>query len=366
MTIYEENLKTLSKVYPQMDELIQEAKEKLKPELEIVEETSYDGEKILKIKKEGRSYYLNGKRNAKEPAKIWVETLGELEENSPVFIMGLGNPTYLKELVEQTKKKITIVVYEPSFQIFQKFLENVSFQRWMEKHLIIFWVKGLRGMDDKIMNGVVGNLLRHEMIPHYRKLILPNYDVLFTEEAVSFMRIINDSIDNQIVNYLTQMRFSSVTVKNLLDNVKYLCDGYKTTQLVQVIPRDIPGIVVAAGPSLNKNIQELKKAKGKAFIIAVDTAIKPLLAEGIIPDMFAIVDGGKPLSLVQKDEAKKIPLVTTMNAHSAILKYHTGMKFFYDEGYGIAQEILVKGENHMVVSILEEVLQPTHSRFFIK
>lgn len=343
MTVYEENLKTLSKIYPQMDELIQEAQEKLEPELEIIEEISYDGEKILKIKKDGKNCYLNGKRNAKEPGKIWAETLGNLEANSPVFIMGLGNPVYLKELVKQTEKKITIVVYEPSLQIFLKFLESVPIQRWMEKHLIIFWVKGIKGMDDKEMSKMVGSLLTHEMIPHYRKLIVPNYDVLFPKETLAFVKIISDVMDNQIVNYLTQMRFVNVAVKNVLDNVKYLCDGYKTTQLVEVIPRDIPGIVVAAGPSLNKNIQELKGAKGKAFIIAVDTAIKPLLEAGIIPDMFALVDGGKPLNLVEKEEAKDIPLLTAMSANSEILEYHTGMKFFYDEGYGIAQEILNKG-----------------------
>ena len=60
------------------------------------------------------------------------------------------------------------------------------------------------------------------------------------------------------------MNFSTVFARNVLSNVKYLCNGYKTVQLIQVIPRDIPGIVVAAGPSLNKNIKELKKAKGKA------------------------------------------------------------------------------------------------------
>ena len=100
-----------------------------------------------------------------------------------------------------------------------------------------------------------------------------------------------------------------------------------------MIPRDIPAIIVAAGPSLNKNIKELKKAKGRAFIIAVDTAIKPLLAEGIIPDMFAIVDGKKPIELVEKEEARNIPLLTSISAANSVLSYHTGKKFFYNEGY---------------------------------
>ncbi len=344
MTIFEENLKTLSAFYPQMDKLIEEAKEEFEPELEVVEEAAYDGDRIIKIKKEDRVCYLNGKRNTEEPAKIWRETVGELAANSPVFLMGLGNPAYLKELSEQSKDRLAIFIYEPSFQIFIDFLEHVPLKRWMEKHLIVFWVKGIEGMDDKAMRGLVEKILRYETIPHYRKLILPNYDVLFPEEALAFLKMINECMSSEIVNYMTQMRFSTVTIKNLLDNVKYLCDGYKTTHLVDVIPRDIPGIVVAAGPSLNKNIQELKKAKGKAFIVAVDTAIKPLIAAGIIPDMFAIVDGKKPLDLIQKEEAKEIPLVTTINASSDILKYHTGMKFFYNENYMIAEKILMRGD----------------------
>lgn len=344
MTIFEENLKTLSAVYPHMDKLIEETKEKFEPELEIIEETSCDGELILKIKKEDKVCYLNGKRNTEEPAKIWVETLGKLTTNSPIFVMGLGNPKYLQRLVEDTENRLAIIIYEPSFQIFLNFLEHVHLQKWMEKHLIVFWVKGIKGMDEKAMSELVKKVLRYEMVPHYRKLILPNYDVLFPEEAVAFLRMINDVTNDVIVNYLTQMRFAEVSVRNLLDNVKYLCDGYKTTQLVEVIPNDIPGIVVAAGPSLNKNIQELKKAKGRAFIVAVDTAIKPLLAEGIIPDMFAIVDGKKPLDLIQKEEAKKIPLVTTINANSKILEYHTGMKFFYNESYALVERILMHGD----------------------
>ena len=342
MTIYEENLKALSAKYSRMDELIEEAKEKMEPELEIIEEVSYDGEPIIKVQKEGRTCYLNGKRNTKEPAEKWVETLGKLSNNAPVFIMGLGNPSYLKELAEHTKKKITIIIYEPSFQIFLHFLEHVSIAEWMEKHMITFFVKGIKGMDEQAMRGLAGRVLTYESMPFSRRLVLPNYDVLFPDEALGFIKGIFDIANFELSQYSTQISFSTVTVKNMLDNIKYLCNGYKTIQLVEVIPRDIPGILVSAGPSLNKNIKELKRAKGKAFIIAVDTAIKPLLSEGIIPDMFAVVDGRKPLSLVEKEEAKEIPLLGTLSASSAVLEYHTGMKFFYNEGYAVSDHILLK------------------------
>ena len=98
MTMYEKNLKTLADYYPEMDQRIMEARAEQKQVLEIFEETSCDGEKILKIKKDDRICYLNGKRNAAEAAQSWVKTLGDLVRDTPVLMMGIGNFSYLKEL----------------------------------------------------------------------------------------------------------------------------------------------------------------------------------------------------------------------------------------------------------------------------
>lgn len=110
-------------------------------------------------------------------------------------------------------------------------------------------------------------------------------------------------------------------------------------QLDGTIPNTIPAIVVSAGPSLNNNIMELKKAVGKAFIIAVDTAVKPLVKAGIIPDMFAMLDGKKPLELVEVEEVREIPMVAYVTGAKSIFNYHTGKKFFLDENYRYVQEL---------------------------
>jgi hypothetical protein len=339
MTMYEKNIKTLADYYPEMDQRIMEARAEQKQVLEIFEETSCDGEKILKIKKDDRICYLNGKRNAVEAAQSWVKTLGDLVRDTPVLMMGIGNFSYLKELAEQTKKRLTIIIYEPSLQIFLKFLEMTDIRKWMEKHVIIFWVDGLDGMDEKNMQGLLGAVLRYEMLDHFKHFILPNYETLFSEKAVEFMKVCRDVAVKALTGYQTNRIFAGVMVKNLFSNARYLCDGYKTTQLIEVIPRDIPGIVVAAGPSLDKNIHDLKKAKGKAFIVAVDTAIKPLLRVGIVPDLFAVIDALKPIELVRIEGAQEIPLLTTLNASPDVLDYHKGMKFFFNESYQFAEKI---------------------------
>lgn len=339
MTIYEKNLRTLARYYPQMDELIEKAKQELETDIEIIEGYSIDKELIIRVKSGYGRCYLNGKRNAKEPAKEWYKTLGALISNAPILMMGIGNSTYLRELVEQTKTKLVIVVYEPSLEIFLHFLGYTDLEPWMEKHTIIFWVNGLNGMDVKSIKQIIERVLTYELLEYARILVLHNYDILFPNETLEFMRICRQVVSEGMIQYNTGNTFSSVMVKNVFSNAVYLISGFKTTQLPRVLPKGIPGILVAAGPSLNKNIKELKRAKGRAFIIAVDTAVKPLLKEGIVPDMFAIIDGRKPLDLVRADGAEKIPMLTLLEAASEVLEYHKGMKFFYNEGVRFAEKI---------------------------
>lgn len=344
MTTYERNLKVLAKYYPQMDVLIEDARKEVGQSEEVIEEISYEGERILKIRKGGKTYYLNGKRNTEEPAKMWVKGLGKLAKNAPVFMMGVGNVTYLKELIESAKQQITIVIYEPSLQIFLDFLERTELKKWMEKQLLIFFVDGIRGMDKGAMPAVVEPLLRYVLLPFSRNVIVPNYDVVFPEQSLEFIKTIRNVAFQDRVNFNTHKNFSNVLVQNVLSNLTHILDAYKTTQLIEVIPRDIPGIVVAAGPSLNKNIKELKTAKGRAFIVAVDTAIKPLLDAGIVPDLFAIVDGEKPLSLVEREGAREIPLMGTLCSAKEIFNYHTGMKFLFNEGFQYAERVFLRAK----------------------
>lgn len=142
------------------------------------------------------------------------------------------------------------------------------------------------------------------------------------------MKLLGKTVEDVIVGRNTEIRYSAVEMDNLFHNIKYLCEGSITTQLCDIIPTNIPAIIVSAGPSLNKNIMELKRAKNKAFIVAVDTAVRPLVNAGIIPDMYVIVDGLKPKELLDFDEAKRIPLMPSITSAKEILENHTGKKNF--------------------------------------
>jgi hypothetical protein len=52
----------------------------------------------------------------------------------------------------------------------------------------------------------------------------------------------------------------------------------------------VPAILVAAGPSLSKNIDRLKGLENRALLIAVDSAVGPLAEKGISPDLVVSTD----------------------------------------------------------------------------
>ena len=79
--------------------------------------------------------------------------------------------------------------------------------------------------------------------------------------------------------------------------------------------------------------------KGRAFLIAVDTALKPLIAAGILPDLFVTVDGNKPVELFEQEEIWKIPVLLSADVNSEMVRKHTGKKIFYYNGEEFIQNL---------------------------
>ncbi len=332
------NLKALEKRFPGICEIMDEKKEELlqKESMHITEETAFTEEQILVAEKDGRRLYLAGRRNPKAHAENQISVLGKIVPNAPVFVMGMGNIHYLEKLIEESDDSVIILIYEPLFSVFYKQLKRIDFEEIFGKRTVSLVVEGI---NEEGLESVVGTMLQGDKVPLMKYFILPNYVELCREQVNRFLDIMIEKSKRYYVGLGTKMFFSPYQAENFYHNIKHLPTGYKAFQLFRTIPADVPAFVVAAGPSLNKNIKELKRAKNKSFIIAVDTAVKPLLQEGIKPDMFATLDGIKPLELVEMEQAKKIPLLTLVTAADAIMDYHTGKKFFFDEGYEYVRKL---------------------------
>lgn len=342
-TVYDKNMVELRKRFPALADLVIQKREKLLEDSKLLlqMEQALDGECILSVcDKSGdneRVLYLSGKRRPRETVRRTMEQWGDLNRTTPIFVTGMGDMPMIRELLAATDPEINIMVYEPSAEIFYYMLENVDISDYFSNRPLGLIIEGINETE---MDGVIRAYISLANIEFLKNYTNKSYAALFPELVVHFLKRLDKISSDIVVGRNTGIRFSAVEAENLFHNIGYICDGYITTQLCEVLPTDIPAIVVSAGPSLNKNIQELKNAKGRAFIVAVDTAVKPLVKAGIIPDLYVIVDGLKPVELLDFQEAREIPLMPSISSARSVLAQHTGKKFFYFEGRMLAYNLM--------------------------
>ncbi|MGV8078718.1 MAG: 6-hydroxymethylpterin diphosphokinase MptE-like protein [Syntrophales bacterium] len=131
------------------------------------------------------------------------------------------------------------------------------------------------------------------------------------------------------VNFNTVVQLSGTLVQNELENLPKAILGWNPEGLCSGAFRNRPAIIVATGPSLQKNITLLRRAQGKALIIAVAQALRVLLAYDIRPDIICSIDFGEPnyRELADAIQEADMPLLMHPQVYPKIPKEYQGDLF---------------------------------------
>ena len=87
--------------------------------------------------------------------------------------------------------------------------------------------------------------------------------------------------------------------------------------------------IVAAGPSLKKNVEHLKNLGRNQLIVCVDAAYRFLITSGVVPDYCVSLDAdARMLSMVDGTDTAATTLVAQASASPALVSYWKGDKFF--------------------------------------
>lgn len=98
-------------------------------------------------------------------------------------------------------------------------------------------------------------------------------------------------------------------------------------------------VIVGAGPSLDRNIQDLRELSDKAIIIATDAALNTMLENGVRPDLVASMDSG-PLMWRLFEKALPrldgLPLAASLGSSHVLYRAYPGeVLAFKDEAGGL-------------------------------
>jgi len=106
-----------------------------------------------------------------------------------------------------------------------------------------------------------------------------------------------------------------------------------------------PVFAVAAGPSLDKNVQELKRVKGRFPIFAVDTALPSMINAGIKPDFCVSVEVD-PLINEMEIDTEGIDLIATVVVDPDFRNNWKGQVYLMDGFPGTKREVAKAHRNH--------------------
>lgn len=281
-----------------------------------------------KVFKNGKSIFLHSAYNPEKEANALINEIKKETEKDLdlVFIFGIG----AGYLINAFKKlNINIAVIEPSIKFFNLLIDNFKLDKILEDNITFFI-----GGDD------IEDIEKFISLTNTKKVkffITRSYATLFNEEALFYQSKVLSIVDKKIININTISRFDKLWAYNIASNVAKISTHYGVNKFFYKY-KNIPAVIVSAGPSLEKNIRKLKEIKNKALIIAVDTAMKPLFSHNISPHFIITIDPQKKNSKYFRNvNFKESVLIAESSVDKEAIDSFNGAIYFINSIFPLAK-----------------------------
>lgn len=332
--IYDKNMDILRSRYPQVADYVEhvaDLQEENVAETGIAADVcDIDGKLVLAVERGDITYRLDSLYESKPILNLWFKSLGDnWDYNSKLFLYGLGNGMYVRTFLQSVRNDCSIIAYEPSARIFSTVIKHFDLTDILSSERVSFIFGPV--LEEPDIKCAIEDHMTYADAISCRSSIHLNYATLFPDDCVRFHDNLIRVRDAVTASQTVHDRFGADYNKNTFNNLRLLRESMDIVKLIESVPEGIPAIVVAAGPSLDKNIREIAKAKGKCIIISTDTALKPLSLAGIIPDIAMIMDGKKDARYLSEEDSRSVPLVCTPRSGTEFLHLHKGIKFFTND-----------------------------------
>ncbi|EJO5346075.1 motility associated factor glycosyltransferase family protein [Clostridium botulinum] len=246
-------------------------------------EKSKDNKNVIKIVKDDRHIYIGSKYSVNRDIDKLLEELKDINNETTIIIFGLAAGEHILKVLSNTKYN-KIVVFEPDLSIIKTFMTIDYSKKILENERII-----LTNYTKKKCREVLDNVITEIEANNVKVLNYSNYNQIFNKEFEEFFKICIDITEKCMVNINTEIYFSKKMIEVYLNNIKNLIDS-KPINYYNNKVKNMPAIVVSAGPSLSKNIHKLKNVQDEFIIICGARTLKPLLDVGVTPDYVCIID----------------------------------------------------------------------------
>lgn len=279
--MYEKNLKYLT---PWLKESVAKIDE---PELwEKIEVTYNDkGYPICRYHQGGTSFLITSESPAEE-AEAWGKDIAA-QGTGAIFLFGAGFGYSIYELFVHKKPDTLVIVFEQDIYLFKAMLHYFDFEPIFQTQKIAFFVgecEYFANAFERLITSINTLSCTYPTIAfslaaqrNFKAQYLKIHKYIFSQLSLLVFYIGNDHYDDMV-------GFQNIlaNAKEIMLNPHLSClkDKYKS----------YPAFIIANGPSLDKNIQQLKDIQGRGLIISVESAIIPLMKNDIKPDVLTVIE----------------------------------------------------------------------------
>jgi len=121
------------------------------------------------------------------------------------------------------------------------------------------------------------------------QLVIRGAQSVAREELERTMEVARNASSDLRIHRNTVRAFSRTWIEQGLANLDALAHWPSVAALDGALAK-VPMVIVAPGPSLAKNVDQLRALKGRAIVTAFSHSLKPVLAAGVVPDLVVTVD----------------------------------------------------------------------------
>lgn len=234
-----------------------------------------------------QSYYQVYGRNPKEEAARLCRNIDFHKENL-IVVFGLGNVELLHYLYNKTDPGTKIAVFEPNLDMLVYCLKHYNLSEYISSNKFGF----LFGNEDMLTRQIITYFTGswENLVQNLHVISLPNYYV-YQEYQQKTLHFISEKIQHVLLTLGNSLEDMLDGLDNHYKNIDASIDANSYEEFSQKF-KGYPAVIVASGPSLDKNISELKRAAGKALIISCDASYTTCIQNGVEPDAIACIERG--------------------------------------------------------------------------
>ena len=140
----------------------------------------------------------------------------------------------------------------------------------------------------------------------------------------------------QITNTATINKFGSRWILQGIDNLPYIAENANISELENAF-KDVPMVIISPGPSLDKNIEQLRALQGKALLVAPAQTAAALAKANIFPNIIGVADPiGEMAQYIDNFPIDKVDaLLLGVSCHTGLFEENTGKIITFNGNAGV-------------------------------